>query len=304
MAKGVLVFLCLIICYNLAFNQTTKKVILVLDSTDSVLHAALFRDTKLEYKDFQSAYLTVARQIDSLQKDGFFEATISDANEADVSYVFHIHLGLRYEYARPDGTAIPKEVAALNNIQRMMLKEKLTAKECNVLIKMIATYYENQGYQYARVYLDETNIQHGLIHSTLKIEPGNQIRVDTISWDTSLHLPNRLVRKIIGVKEGDIYTKATIDQSIKSLQSLPFLIVYARPQVAMYRDKALITYFIKERQRSHLDALLGILPGTPPDKKLKVNGTFNADLINQFKAGESITFNFQSLQNSSQELRS
>jgi outer membrane protein assembly factor BamA len=159
------------------------------------------------------------------------------------------------------------------------------------------------GYIHAAVYLDSSYIQEAKIHSKLRIDAGEQYFIDTIMLVNESNLGDRWIRNMIQLESGMPYAPNRVAEAVNQLNKMKFLEVSNKPQIVFFRNKAIIQLFIKEKKQSYLDALLGLLPGSPPDNRFRINGSVQAQLVNQFKVGETVSFLFQSLQNSSQQLR-
>ena len=257
--------------------------------------------SKLRAADSLEAIRKVSRIIDSLNSIGYFACHFKEIRESDSSFDCSVFLGDVYNYSSIDLKNVPEEFRVKYKIGRFL--NDYSVSDAKSFLRKLVGHFENEGFQYAYVQLDSTTLDRNKIISILKVDLGIKVLTDSVYLDGNHSLPSRLLKRIITLKIGEAYNKNKLDETLKNLKALPFITVYTNPTVSFYRNKALVHIYINESKQSRIDALLGVLPSSPPESKLKLNGTFNAFLANQFKAGETIAFNFQSLQNKSQHLK-
>lgn len=237
--------------------------------------------------------------MDSLQNQGYLSAYIKDVNNLDSLIICTISPGRIYYYLL-DYSALPSE-----HLKEIALKEGVLLRVSSVKknISEWTVNFQNQGYYFAKVYLDSIQVIDSVIHSKLKAELGARFYIDSIRFKSREAASDKFIRKLVSLKKNEVYSPMALKASLEKLNYFPFLLLASDPKVSFYRQSATIEIDIKELKQSRIDAVLGVLPSSASDQKLKLNGTANAVLINQFKMGESISFNFQSLQNNSQQLK-
>ena len=239
--------------------------------------------------------------IDSFQSLGYFACYIKTFDQSDSCYSFTIHFGNLYYYDTIDLVDVPDEIKTNFKLNRFLTN--YSVYNARRMLKKIADYLENEGFQYARVKLDSTLLDKNSMTSILKVDTGTKVVIDSVYFDGNHSLSPGLLKRILNLRSGEIYSKAKLDEIAKNVNALPFITITKAPVVSFFKNKAMIHFQVQEKKHSRIDALLGVLPSSPPKNQLKLNGTFNALLVNQFNAGESVAFNFQSLQNNSQQLK-
>lgn len=294
-----IIYIWLVFACN-CISQTTKQICFYsTEIADRNLSNIL--PTKLLAMDSIAAIKKANLVIDSLNAIGYLSSFIIDLFESDTAYHIKIHLGALYHYTEIDLKFVPNDIKT-----KFKLNQPLTnysVPNTKQLLINIAGYLENEGYQYAQIRLDSTILEDNKMRSILKIDRGTKVIIDSIFLEGNHSLPPTFWNRILNLKIGEFYSKSKLNETIKKINALSYIRITDEPRVSFYRNKALVHIHIKETKQSRVDALLGFLPSSPPENKLKLNGTFNALLVNQFNAGETILFNFQSLQNNSQHLK-
>lgn len=257
--------------------------------------------SKIWASDSLDAIKKAGEVIDSLNTMGYFACHVKEISETDTSFNCSVFLGELYYYSRIDLKSVPEEISVKYKLGRFL--NNYSVANAKIFLQRLIQYFENEGFQYAYLGLDSTTLDKNKLWSVLKVDLGPKVFTDSVYLIGDHSLPANLLKRLITLKIGEVYSSRKLEETLKNLKSLPFITIRSDPTVAFYRNKALVRIYLNESRQSRIDALLGILPSSPPESKLKLNGTFNAILVNQFKAGESIAINFQSLQNSSQHLK-
>lgn len=296
----------MLVCSMLTFcviGQTTKKFVLISEQADSSGMLVSSKTLQQKFISKTDVYKFIQAGIDSMQRLGYLECHINGLEENDSTFILTQTIGKRYAYTVFNDTGVPEQILEESGFRKFVSnKPKMNPAECLEALKKIAIYLDKKNYPYAQVFLDSTIILAGALTSKLHIDPGPRIFIDTIQWDDKLNISKALMNRLIGVNTGSYFSNAAMYEMDKQLRSQSFLEIYSPPQVVLYKNKAIIKLFVKDKKVSTLDALLGLLPGSEEHPGLKLNGTFNGHFVNQFRQGESIRINFQSLQNNSQSL--
>ncbi len=283
-------------------GQVLKSLTIQLDTTDQYIQipASLVQIRQTE----EGITQRVISWIDSLQDRGHLECHLQSLVSIDTMSIAHIHVGPLYRWTRWYVQEHDLELWLSRGLELPKLgSRELDVSESKVILKKILERLDERGYPFAQVYLDSSTITGNSMTSRLNVVQGPRILIDTVQLNEPIGISHHLVYKITGLQSGSPFKKRSILSLNQSLELFPFLESYADPQIIFYKNKAVVKLFLRDKKSSHLDALLGFLPGTGTDSRLKINGNFTGYFINQFRVGESIDINFQSLQSNSQNLK-
>jgi outer membrane protein assembly factor BamA len=299
-AKWILLWCCLSIDL---LGQQPKVVHIASDVQDSVIMNQAVPFFRQGFTDKVLLHKAIHHWVDSMQGLGYLECHAGDITENDSGYIFSLFAGKKYRYEGFDYSQVPYAYVQRSGFERIILNKKtLSYAECKMAMRRIANYMDETGYPFAQVYLDSATIGDGFIKPKLNVLQGPRVYIDTIEWDGRLKVSPDLMQKVIGLRTGMLFSNHAMMDLENRIGSIKFLEQIAVPTVTLYKNKALIHLYLKDKKVSSLDALLGLLPGTDSNPGLKINGTFNGHFINALRQGESLLINFQSLQNSSQSL--
>ncbi|HNT22380.1 MAG TPA: BamA/TamA family outer membrane protein, partial [Saprospiraceae bacterium] len=242
--------------------------------------------------------------IDSFQTQGYLACHYEVLVESDTLLEVRLQAGSKYVWAKVDMSGIPLPFLINSGIlRRKDVDQDWNLAQCRSVMQQLAAHLAEEGYPYAVVFLDSTRLEEQRINARMNLVTGPRVTLDTLEWDDGLKISPSLLLRILGIQSGSPFNKKKIDQGVQALAAYSFVEPYADPDITLSRGLARVRLYLRTRRTSQVDALIGILPSSERGGKLKFNGNFRADLLNQLGRGERFTFDFQSLQSSSQELR-
>ena len=293
MKKGLSFILFSLLAVSLTGQQPAKLAIWMNDRPQSSMHT-----TKDE------AVKRVIQVVDSLHAEGYLAGHYEVLAETDTLFEVRIQTGSKYLWAKVDMSAIPPPFLINSGIlRRKDVDQYWNMDQCRSVMQQLAAHLAEEGYPYAVVFLDSTRLEGQHINTRMNLVTGPLVILDTLEWDEGLKIAPSLLVRILGIQAGYPFSKKKIDLGLQALSEYSFVEAYAGPDIILSRDLARVRLYLRTRRTNQVDALIGILPASEEGGKLKFNGTFRADLLNQLGRGERFTFDFQSLQSNSQELR-
>ncbi|MFD1629501.1 POTRA domain-containing protein [Pseudopedobacter beijingensis] len=254
------------------------------------------------FQDSVAVIDEINRVYDALTSKGYFYAIVDQKTWEKRFCKIHFEIGQPYKIL--DITNGNVAAAALydtkfrekayNNIhfdliQLQQLKENLVH------------WYENNGYPFAKIWLDSFQLHQNALSVKLYAEPGDKIYIDTIKIVGSASVNTSFLSSHISIKQGDIYNEDKVKRIDDRLSQLPYLKVVKKKQIDFIGDKAHLNIFIDKEGANQFDGLIGFLPNQTTGK-LQMSGDFKLKLQNVFKAGESLAFNYRGLPQQVQEL--
>ena len=256
------------------------------------------------HKTKDEAIKRVLEIVDSFHDKGFLACHHQFLAESDTLLESRVQTGSKYVWAKVDMSGIPPPFLLNSGIlRRKDFDQDWNLEQCRSFMKQLAGHLAGQGYPYAIVFLDSTRLEGQRINARMNLNTGPLVILDTLEWDEGLKISPSLLGRILEIQSGSPFNKEKIDKGVRALEAYSFVEQYADPDITLSRDLARVRLYLRTRRSSQVDALIGILPASEPGGKLKFNGNFRADLLNQLGRGERFSFDFQSLQSNSQELR-
>jgi outer membrane protein assembly factor BamA len=300
----ILALILLIIFFfsNDGFCQKKYSINYILSGKDtSNKLQALDLKTSFDGKEMASFYI---RSLPAtLLGKGFPTASVDsvlyDSTRAHVA----LYLGEQYTWVQINTDSIDKSV--LNNIgwnDKQFKNRNIDFSRLQFQQERIINYYENSGYPFAEVSLENVEISGDKIKGDLKVNKGIFYHFDSIKVYGNVKIKNLFLQHYLGLPNGSIYNQEKLKQVSKLLQDLPFLKEQQPWKVTMLGSGAYLNLYLAPKRSSQFNVLVGFLPGNSITGKTQITGDVHLDLKNALGSGENILLNWQQLQPQSPRL--
>lgn len=257
---------------------------------------------KTSFPDSLSAIAEVNRIMDELHFSGYFYAEIKHTRWDNKVLTVGFSMGERFYFAfLKNGNIPPYVLSDIKFREKLYQNQDFNIQEINNLKQQLLTWYENNGYPFAQVWLDSIQFVNNSILSYLYSHPGRQITIDTIGIVGSAKVNKNYIHTHLGIIPDDVYNEQKIGLMDKRLNQVLFIKQVKKPEVVFIGDKAKINVFIDKENANQFDGLIGFLPN-PTTGKLQLTGDFKLKLYNALNQAEVIDFNYRGLPEQSQEL--
>ena len=193
---------------------------------------------------------------------------------------------------------ILKKIFRLNSATSQNFKPE----EIQQLQARLLTFYENNGFPFAKVYLDSIKLINNRIFATLKIDSGLLYRIDSTRVYGKANINKKFLQRHLSIPNGSIYNSKKLALVDGKLSQLPFYTAVQPSDITMLGNGALLNVYLEEKKSSQVNFLVGFLPSANQTGKLQVTGDVNLDLKNLLGSGENILLKWQQLQPKSPRL--
>ena len=231
--------------------------------------------------------------LDEKIQQNYLEASI-DSMWLDTTQ--NIHYALFYQ-----GPKYSFENVILDSLDQTLLKKnsvgKITGAQDYMLFrKSFIQYYADNGYPFAKIYLNQASQKQAEISGTLKLDKGRFIIVDSLILNGPIKLSKNFLEKYLDIKEGNPYQHSRISRVSQNLDQLAFLDQIQPPQVTFFGNYATIDLFLQEKSTSRFDLLFGVIPTNNfQDRSLFLSLDMTAELYNKLGYGEYLFVDFERL---------
>ncbi len=299
-----LCMLCIRPCYLYAQKNNNASILfkLIIHCKDSSIKIQQL-DIKTSFEDQVKLYDYVNALPQMLVSKGYPIASIDSSWQLENDLHINLFVGQQYNWI----------TLKLNNNDKNILFENGYAEKnfnnkpfnINMLDeikqKLLATY-ENQGYPFAKIYLDSITIINNKISALFKIEKGNIYTIDSIKNYGKLKLNTNFLQRYLNIKNGSIYSREKLNNIDKRMLELPYAQTIASSNLNMLGSGAVVNMYIDNKKSSEASAIFGFLPAANSTGTFQLTGDVNLDLKNVFGAGEGLIFKYQALQPKSPRL--
>lgn len=167
--------------------------------------------------------------------------------------------------------------------------------ELKYFFEKILEWYENNGYPFAAIALQNIVVADSSVAATIQIEKNQFITIDSLILHGNLVINKKYLYNYTGIDPGNVYCEKTLQQMDTRLEELPWCSIQKKPFVIFHDQVATIHVFADHRNANRFDFVLGFLPDNETGKLL-VTGDGQLNLQNAFAHGETIHLQYNRFQ--------
>ena len=269
--------------------------------------SAEFIKKEVKFEQIHKDSFAVFRELESiifqLQSKAYLEASVDTISLQDSIVVALLHIGRTYKWKELKNGNIPANfLKKIGFREKLFNEKKFSATQINRIKNQLLEKAENNGFPFARVWLDDFKAQNQQISAALYMDKGPLTLLDSLNIKGDASISKNYLSHYLGLKTGEVYNKDRIIRSRERLKELAFIQPIRDPNIQFREDKAMVNLYINKKRASRFDFLIGVLPNSAQTGKLLITGTFNGELQNQFGGGERIYARFEQLRPLTQEL--
>lgn len=248
--------------------------------------------------------------LQQLYKNAWLEASV-DSLFVDVGegvYNAFLHIGPLYEWSNlRNGNLETTFLEKAGFREKLFSNKPLYIHQIRKLQDDILEYTENNGYPFAKIWLDDIEVNREHISAALYLEKGPFITFKELDIAGEVKISERYLANYLGIKSGTPYSKERLLKIRDRIRELPFLRERQNAVVTFTNDQATVTLALERQQASRFDFILGFLPnsttvGEGEVRRFLLTGSFTGEMQNQFGLGERIFAEFEQLRPETQEL--
>lgn len=283
-------------------KSMAQKIVLTVNFTDTVLKPSkLINYTNLiDQTQLKTEITNILKQ---LHLNAYLTASTDSIVIDTTNYQLYIHLGKTYKWTTLKNKNIDEEVLSKLGFRDKLYNNKpFNQKQLKNLFKKVIQFYENHGYPFASIKLDSTEINGNTISANLLIQKNKLYKIDSVLIKGNATISDQYIKNYIKIEDGDIYSEEAIRKISTRIKELPFVIEEKKWKVVFTDEESKILLYLKKKQASRFNGVLGVLPDDKTGK-LRLTGDVQLNLINSFRNGEKIDFNWRSIKENTQDLK-
>jgi outer membrane protein assembly factor BamA len=250
-------------------------------------------------------YISTIPQL--LKTKGYIAASVDSLRYDSSSATAVIYTGQVYKWVLLRISSIdPKLLDKLNWQAKLFTDKPVDFEVVQDLQEKLITYLENNGYPFAKTYLDSIQMENGNVSAHLLLEKGFSYKLDSIKNAGSAKISSYFLQQYLHLPNGALYNQQKIDQAKKKISELTYVEEEKPAEISFLPTGSSINFFLKPKKTSQVNILIGFLPRqdivNPAATKLLITGEANVLLKNAFAGGETIGLNWRSIQKNSPRL--
>jgi len=295
---AVLLFLLIILTQNISFGQTSyilnaKSV----DKDPEFLKNEIGLQTEFSSRPLCIDYVNKLPSL--LQAKGFVNASLDSIFFDTTSATLVLYIGEQYKWAHINIASADPQVLSVSGWNGKIFSNKpmnfdqLRGFQENMLI-----YLENNGYPFAKIYLDSISLIEDSVNASLMIDKGPFYKIDSIRVYGNAKISNTFLQHYLDIPNGSVYNREKLLLISKKIRELSFVEEEQPSNMSLLGSGSVLNLYLKQRRSSQVNAIIGFLPNNDQlsSKKLLVTGEANINLQNAFGGGEALGLNWQQLQ--------
>jgi outer membrane protein assembly factor BamA len=293
------IFIILLFSFSEIYAQEIELKISFNDSTIKTSKLISYN----EISTLQNLKTDIISSINQLQQQGFLTSTADSIIVDSSLYHVHLHLGKTYKWTSLTNQNIDEEILSKLGFRDKLYNDKpFDRKQLQSFFKKVILYYESNGYPFASIKLDSVQIEQNKLSAQLYINKNKLYKIDSVLIRGNATISDKYIKNYIKIKEGDIYNEESIRKISARIKELPFVVEEKQWKVLFTEERSKVMLFLKKKQASRFDGVLGVLPNEETGK-LRLTGDVKLNLINSFHNGEKIEFNWRAIQENTQDLK-
>ena len=235
----------------------------------------------------------------ALHAKGYVTASLDSVHYDSTFATAVIFIGDMYKWADVDTKQIDEELLdAIGWRENVFTNKTMDFDQLKNWQEKMLVYLENNGYPFAKVFLDSMQIEEEKVTALLKVEKGHRYRIDSIKINGDVKISNAFLQKYLDLPDGSFYNREKLKRISKKILDLPYVQEEKPSDISLLSMGSVLNLYLKQKRSSQVNVLLGFLPNNDQlsSKKLLVTGEANINLRNALGQGETIGLNWQQLQ--------
>ena len=253
-------------------------------------------------EDFPSAlearyYLTTLPGL--LQSKGYITASVDSSKLDSLEGKVWLYPGQQYKWAKINTR--PEDLDILEAVRWPGSSFKETGMNWATVKKwqeQLLVHLENNGYPFAKIFLDSIIIRNNEVEALLKVDKGFLFKLDSIRLAGNAKISLDFLQRYLDLPNGSTFNKEKIQNVSKKIREIAYVEEEQPASVSFQATGAALNLYLKAKKNSQVNLLVGFLPNSDvaQGKKFLITGEANILLRNALGAGETIGLNWQQLQ--------
>ncbi|HMG82904.1 MAG TPA: hypothetical protein VK559_07700 [Ferruginibacter sp.] len=290
---SIIIIVCLII--SVTANAQYQLRIQYVDK-DSAFDAASLK-LQTSFSNRMACNLYIDQLPLNLNAKGYAAASVDSVFFDSTFATIQLYVGKQQHWVVLNPDSIDKKALSESGfISKLFTNQQVNITQLKNIEERILNYYENNGYPFAAVYLDNIQMKEGEIAASLRVDKGPLYHVDSIKVHGKVNISSSYLQHYLEIPNNSFYNKSKLQQIDTKLAGVPFLEEERPATVSMLPTGSQVNLYLKPKKTSEFNFLIGFAPNSEQTNKLQVTGNVNLNLKNALGTGETILVNWQQLQ--------
>jgi outer membrane protein assembly factor BamA len=295
---AALLFFVIVLFQNISVGQTIYQLnAKCVDKEPEFLKNEVGLQTEFSSRNACIDYVTKLPSF--LQSKGFVTSSLDSISFDSTFANVVIYLGQQYKWAHVNTTVTDPQLLVISGWNdRNFTNKPINFDQLKNVQDRMLVYLENNGYPFAKIFLDSVNLIDDSVSANLIVDKGPLYKIDSIRIYGNAKIANDFLQRYLEIPNGSIYNREKLLRISKKIQELSFVEEEQPSNMSLLGTGSVLNLYLKQRRSSQVNALIGFLPNNDQlsSKKLLITGEANIFLRNAFGGGESLGLNWQQMQ--------
>lgn len=253
-------------------------------------------------KDSLTIVKILKEPINKLRQASYLTASVDRIRIIKDTAHILISIGNAYNWSRLEKGNVSDEALSKSNFaERLYFNKPFNNKESVKLLTNLVNYYENNGYPFCEIKLDDPKIKEDEISAKLDVIKGPLYLVDSIIVRGNTTIGEQYLYNYLEISPGDVYNSSLLNEVGNRLNEIPFIEQTKPFEVQFFEDKSKLILHIDKKSASRFDGILGLLTDEETGK-IEFTGNLELNLKNAIGKGESFDLEWRKLIGATQNL--
>jgi len=186
--------------------QTYHLRLLSVDGNQQLLNNSI--KIPLEKQDGVAAFGFIQTIVPALQERGYLAASVDSIAVDSGFYTAFIYLGQLFKWGQVSFDGIPQGIMVQAGINKEQWGGRmLNPKQISKVSERLLRWAENNGYPFARVWLETTSIQEAGVNGRFMLDKGPERKIDSVAIHTDVRVSRGFIMRSLDLKKGEYYNE-------------------------------------------------------------------------------------------------
>lgn len=261
---------------------------------------------KLKFKDKHSSVVSINEEckqiIYKLRSLGYATASLDSLIQDSLAFKAYVYVGKQFQVAAITNGNVKQKYWRKHKslIQKNPSLEQVLEFQNNILKE-----YENNGWAFAQVYLDEVEISgNEAFSSKVFVNKFDSILIDSVVVHGETKTKSKFIQRYLGILKGDVFNQKKINSIANKINQLPYLSETEPSKLYFKPGYVDLHLYLRKQKSNQFNLILGVLPNDQltNGKKVTITGEGKLHLQNQFGVGEELFAEFRQVKPRTQNL--
>lgn len=302
MKKLFLTLFIVLILFSFGFCQEETVVLKMVECSVSDGFKSFLSRSSEKFKERKLAFVRLENKISKLKQNGYLEASVDSISFNVDTIIAVIHQGEKYEWTKIYFRGVDNLELSTLGLHSLFKKRNFTTfTNLETSQAKVLNNLGDNGYPFAQLELSEISFSGKKVNGEWVIKPHDFIQWDSLVIKGTAKVKTKFLQRYLGIYPNEKYNESSNELISKKINNLAFVKEIKPSEIEFENGKARVYTYLEKETANQFDGIVGF-QSNKDNGKLELTGEVKLMLENSFLGGESIRFNWQKYEESSQNL--